>query len=222
MPILIGLDEFMIEFSLATKLLLMIIYFVGASFLLDCEFQMTFICFKCTSLEMKPQSKYIADSRDASGGEKAQLRKACGCHYHYHHHYRHRCRFRSNSCERIEILQRDSGPDSSICRSKSNVEICLYHKKKPSKSRRDATSSEEQASTSEEESGSSEYCHRNYHRRKRDSQRSKEKTKSVASSGRDTVDRAEKSGTEAAKAAATKGTTENGAASNEQDKSMYF
>lgn len=172
---------------------------------------------------MKPQSKYIADARESSGGgggggEKTQLRKPCGCHYHYHHHYRHRCRFRSNSCERIEILQRDSGPDSSICRSKSNVEICLYHKKKPSKSRRDATSSDEQLSTSEEESGSSEYCHRNYHRRKRESQRSKEKTKTVASSsGRDTVDR-EKSGAEAAKA--TKGTTENGAASNEQDKSM--
>lgn len=162
---------------------------------------------------MKPQSKYITDSREPSGGEKGQLRKACGCHYHYHHHYRHRCRFRSNSCERIEILQRDSGPDSSICRSKSNVEICLYHKKKPSKSRRDATSSEEQLSTSDEESASSEYCHRNYHRRKHGSQRSKEKTKSVASSGRDTVDR----GAEAAKA-----TTENGAAYNEQDKSMYL
>lgn len=177
---------------------------------------------------MKPQSKYITDNRESSGGggggdgEKGQLRKSCGCHYHYHHHYRHRCRFRSNSCERIEILQRDSGPDSSICRSKSNVEICLYHKKKPtSKSRRDATSSEEQLSTSEEESGSSEYqCHRNYHRRKRDAQqRSKDKIK-VVSIGKDTVDTR---GTEAAKAATAKVSAEN--ATYDQDKSMcnfYF
>lgn len=165
---------------------------------------------------MKPQAKYIADNRETPA-DKTQLRKSCGCQYHYHHHYRHRCRFRSNSCERIEILQRDSGPDSSICRSKSNVEICLYHKKKPSKSRHDAISSEEQHTTSEEESVSSEYCHRNYHRRKRESQRSKDKAKAV-SSGKDTVDN-EKNGTDAK--AAAKG-AEKSAASNEQnqDKSM--
>lgn len=121
---------------------------------------------------MKPTDKC---TEDASPG-KSRARKSCGCHYHYHHHYRHRCRLRSNSCERIEILQRDSGPDNTICRSKSNVEICLYHKKKP-KNRRDATTSEN--SSSEEESLSSDHCQRNY-RRKRDSHRSKEKIKAVS------------------------------------------
>lgn len=171
---------------------------------------------------MKPQAKYIADNHE-SPAEKTDSRKSCGCHYHYHHRYRHRCRFRSNSCERIEILQRDSGPDSSICRSKSNVEICLYHKKKPSKGQRDATSSDEHHSTSDEESASSEYCHRNYHRRKRDSQRTKDKTK-VASSGKESMDR-EKGGEEvkfataataAAAAVAMAKRAENGATSNEQ------
>lgn len=121
---------------------------------------------------MKPDEKYTEDTSQG----KPRSRKSCGCHYHYHHHYRHRCRFRSNSCERIEILQRDSGPDNSICRSKSNVEICLYHKKKP-RNRRDVTSSEH--STSEEESASSEHCHRSS-RRKRDSHRSKDRAKTVS------------------------------------------
>lgn len=118
---------------------------------------------------MKPNEKRAED------GSQAKARKSCGCHYHYHHHYRHRCRFRSNSCERIEILQRDSGPDNAICRSKSNVEICLYHKKRP-KHRRDTKSNSSANSTSEDESASSEHCHKTY-RRKRDSHRSKEKTK---------------------------------------------
>lgn len=123
---------------------------------------------------MKQDEKY---AEDASPG-KNRSRKSCGCHYHYHHHYRHRCRFRSNSCERIEILQRDSGPDNSICRSKSNVEICLYHKKRP-KSRRDAKSTSSENSSNGEESASSDHCHRSY-RRKRDSHRSKEKVKTAS------------------------------------------
>ncbi|XP_055324548.1 ankycorbin [Sitodiplosis mosellana] len=124
--------------------------------------------------EIKPDEKY---AEEASQG-KSRSRKSCGCQYHYHHHYRHRCRFRSNSCERIEILQRDSGPDNTICRSKSNVEICLYHKKKP-RIRRDAKSTSSEHSTSDEESAhSSEHCHRSY-RRKRDSHRSKDRAKVV-------------------------------------------
>lgn len=113
---------------------------------------------------------------------KSRSRKLCGCDYHYHHHYRHRCRYRSNSCERIEILQRDSGPDNTICRSKSNVEICLYHTKKP-KNRRDAKStSSEHSSSSEEESASSEHFHKNYRRKRDSSHRSmKEKGKSILS-----------------------------------------
>lgn len=106
---------------------------------------------------------------------KNQQRKPCGHRYHYHHHYRHRCRLRSNSCERIEILQRNSGPDASICRSKSNVEICLYHKK-GSKNQRDESSTSFENSSNELESSSSEYCLGSY-RRKRDAHRAKSKTK---------------------------------------------
>lgn len=117
------------------------------------------------------------NSVDETTSSKRRSRKSCGCHYHYHHHYRHRCRVRSNSCERIEILQRDSGPDSAICRSKSNVEICLYHKRK-SKNRRDASSksTSTENSCSDDESTASEYCHKAF-KRKRDSYRNKEKTK---------------------------------------------
>lgn len=130
-------------------------------------------------VEMKQDEKYSGDSVPG----KSRSRKSCGCQYHYHHHYRHRCRFRSNSCERIEILQRDSGPDNSICRSKSNVEICLYHKKKP-KNQRDVKSTSTENSSSEEESASSGHCQRNY-RRKRDNHRSKEKIKTVPSKDSD-------------------------------------
>lgn len=136
----------------------------------------------------KSQSKLAQDSSQG----KTSARKSCGCNYHYHHHYRHRCRLRSNSCERIEILQRDSGPDSSICRSKSNVEICLYHKKKP-KGRRDTKSTSSEHSSTEDESASSEYCHRNY-RRKRDSHRTKDKTKTL--SGRESDEKEREKGKE--------------------------
>lgn len=127
------------------------------------------------------QSEKLADGSSHSNEtrEKRKSRKPCGCHYHYYHHYRHRCRVRSNSCERIEILERDSGPDGAICRSKSNVEICLYHKRKP-KYRRDVSSKSAStgSSCSEDESCNSEHFHRSA-RRKRDNHRGKEKVKSV-------------------------------------------
>lgn len=110
-------------------------------------------------------------------------RKSCDCHRHYHHHYRHRCRRRTSSCERIEILQRDSGPDSAtekMCRSKSNVEICLFRRKR-SKGRRGPSSSSASSEVTCSEAGdsSSESCARytKSDRRKRDGRRSVDKEK---------------------------------------------
>lgn len=105
---------------------------------------------------------------------KNHPQQPCGHHYHYHHHYRHRCRFRSNSCERIEISQRDSGTDNAICRSKSNVEICLYHNKNVKK-RPDESSTSLEHSSNELETSSNEHFHRN-HKRKRDVYRTRSKS----------------------------------------------
>lgn len=133
----------------------------------------------------------MADGSSHSIGtrDKRKSRKPCGCQYHYYHHYRHRCRVRSNSCERIEILERDSGPDSAICRSKSNVEICLYHKRKP-KYRRGVSSKSAStgSSCSEDESYNSEQFHRSA-RHKRENHRSKEKSKPVTGKVSDEKDK---------------------------------
>lgn len=137
------------------------------------------------------QSQKLADGSSQGNGtrEKRKSRKPCGCHYHYYHHYRHRCRVRSNSCERIEILERDSGPDSAICRSKSNVEICLYHKRKP-KYRRDISSRSAStgSSCSEDESCNSEHFHQST-RRKRKNYRGDEKSKPVPGKESDEKDK---------------------------------
>lgn len=117
----------------------------------------------------------------------------CDCnrhrrHHHHHqlHHYRHRCRRRTSSCERVEIIQRDTErPDyanKNICRSKSNVEICLFRRRqRRSKGHREAYSSSTESDgvcSDFDGSSSSSYCRcaSRGTRRKRDNQRRKEKS----------------------------------------------
>lgn len=111
-------------------------------------------------------------------------RNSCDCHRHYHHHYRHRCRRRTSSCERISILERDSGPDSAndkMCRSKSNVEICMFRRKRSKGRREPSTSSTSSEVTYSDGGGSSSesFCRYNKNdRRKRDGHRNVGKEKS--------------------------------------------
>lgn len=134
----------------------------------------------------------------ASNGEKKGCetlavthgRKSCDCHRHYHHHYRHRCRRRTNSCERIEIMQRESGPDSAnekMCRSKSNVEICMFRRKRSKGRREPSTSSASSEVTCSDggDSSSESYCrYSKSDRRKRDDRRGVAKEKSNGKSER--------------------------------------
>lgn len=115
---------------------------------------------------------------------KRHSRHPCDCHprhHHHHHHYRHRCRYRTSSCETIEVHHRDSGPDSAtnnMCRSKSNVEICRYRRRR-SKGRRDASPSPSTSSCTEESSSES-YCrHDRYHKRRKEAHRAKASSKSA-------------------------------------------
>lgn len=104
---------------------------------------------------------------------KRHSRKSCddGRRHHFHHHYRHRCRYRTSSCERIEIHHRDSGPDSSnsnMCRSKSNVEICMFRRKRSKNRREPSTSSTSSVDTCSEDGSSSEiYCRYNKNGKRR-------------------------------------------------------
>lgn len=110
---------------------------------------------------------------------KRHAKHPCNCQQrHHHHHYRHRCRYRTSSCETIEILHRDSGPDSAgnnMCRSKSNVEICRYRRRK-SKGRREASPTPSTSSCTDESSSES-YCrHDKYYKRRKDASRTKDKS----------------------------------------------
>lgn len=147
------------------------------------------ICFhfeatSTTKKERRPMM--IGGNGEKKGHETLTVthgRKSCDFHRHYHHHYRHRCRRRTSSCERIEILQRDSGPDSAtekMCRSKSNVEICMFRRKRSKGRREPSTSSTSSEVTCSEDGGSSSESYCRYGksaRRKRDGRRSVGKEK---------------------------------------------
>lgn len=143
--------------------------------------------FKATTTTTKNERGTVigtdGDKNDFETVTVTHGRKSCDCHRHYHHHYRHRCRRRTSSCERIEILQRDSGPDSAndkMCRSKSNVEICMFRRKRSKGRRQPSSSSASSEVTCSDGGGSSSESYGRHSKsgRKRDGRRSVGKEKS--------------------------------------------